>query len=178
MARGAIAIGDWPYPGAMGGGVAIPKPTSAAKIDKKESDGQDDGRTTFKGKKVGEIEIEFRWEDTKGDPTGVNFYTTAMLADISPRGPKAGKSFEWVDDDQDIHKAYSIVVETLKGPIRPPGSGEATATLSCSTWVKPKPAQPVAKTPDKAEPWGTKPGVATFTRTLPGFAKTPPKVKP
>jgi len=178
MARGVIVLGDWTFPGPPGNGVAIVRPTSSVKVDKREADGQDDATTTTKGRKTGEIEVEFRWADEDGDPTGADAYAVRMLYDISPRGPKSGKPFEWVADDQEIHAAYSVIVETLKGPIRVPGA-EATATATMSTWVKRKPAQLVTKTPDAAQPWGTKPGVAVFTRRkLPGFANNPVTVKP
>ncbi len=98
----------------------------------------------------------------------------------------------------EIHAAHNVIVEKLEGPDRPPGGGETTAVMTCTTWTKDKSKPVVTKTPDKATAWsgrkGTVPGLnlPKGTRFDPaptnlvaedgggGFADpgTAPKVKP
>jgi hypothetical protein len=180
---GVVQIGSWRFPPAEGGeGVATVTWQGSAKLDEKESDGANDARTTFKGRQTGKAEIVFRWRGrtATGEATPTDVYAGKMLADISPRGPNAGKPFEIVAPDQEIHAAHNIIVKDLKGPIRPLGGGEVTATLSCSTWTRQKPGV-ATKTPQKAQPWsGTKgPSPVTLVPDPPGFGSaTAPTVNP
>lgn len=148
---GGVQFGGWEFPPPdVGGGIALVTWDSGAKVDEKESDGKNDARTTFKGSSPAKFEVELRWS---GRATSTDDYAVRMLKDLSPRGPNAGKPWEFVAADQEIHNAFNAMVKTIRGPVRTAGQDEVTAKISCSSWVKPKATKSVAKTPKKAEPW-------------------------
>jgi hypothetical protein len=176
---------QWYWPGPHGGGNATVKYRSAAEFRDIKPDGKNDGRHTHLGRKTGEIDIEVTWKadrDENGGPGPIATYVKNMFKAISPRGPNAGKAFGWVEEDADQHYVDDVTVDVLE-TTRTPGSQLKKATMKLSSWVKPAPAPAVTSTPTTSGPWSpTGPQAtqtATFTkRTLPGFAKNPPKVTP
>jgi hypothetical protein len=155
MARpGVVQVGAWKWPAKDVEGLAVVKWKSSGKVDQKESDGKDDARTTWKGRKTGDVSITITWKETDAADAAA----TAMLTALSPRGPNSGLPFELVAADQGIHNAHSIIVTDLAGPNRTPGSGQATADITASTWSKPSaPAGGKGKTPDAAVEWKNSP---------------------
>jgi len=177
---GTVQLGTWVFPPVGSEGIAVCSWTSSAKIDEKEGDGTNDARTTYKGRQVGVVKIALRWKEK----TPADEYAVKMLKDISPRGTSSGKPFEIVASDQDIHEAHSVIVKTIEGPVRTPGLGEASATITCSTWTKPTSYQrktAVTKTPASATSGGKKsPSAVNLVADPPGFLNdaTQPKVLP
>lgn len=182
MAYGEFAIGSWKWQRRHGSVLIAYK--SSAEFDKKKADGKNDARTTFKGRKVGEVSITITWKIDKaaaGAKGPIDSYVRDLLADISPRGPNAGKSWTWTEDDQTIHNANDITIDDIDTK-RPPGTGSGTATIKASTWTKPPPTPSVVKTPTKPEPWspGQGPPLTVLVPDPPGFLNdaTKPKVTP
>lgn len=180
----------WPPPG--GGGVVTLTFKSGQKLDKKESDGKDDARVTFKGRKACEIKITMTWVAPRVIK-GERFFAeaddaaTEMLKAISPRGPNAGTAWEFAvtgdaADAARIHDVRSIMVDDIDGPNTTPGSGLKTATITASSWTKPTATTGKAKTPDKAEPWSknTTTKIGTNGNVVGGFSDDDekPKVNP
>ncbi len=107
-ATGTVQIGTWRFPPPEDAqGVAVLKWSSGVKLDKKETDGKNDARTTFKGRQTGEVKITLRWKerDASGATTKIDGYVTRMLVDLSPRGPNGGTPYEIVAKDRDPRRA-------------------------------------------------------------------------
>jgi len=174
---------QWWWPGPHGGGNASIEYKSAAEVKDVKADGKNNGRHTFLGYKNAEIDVTLTWKvdfDENGGPGPIDSYANSMLADISTRNANAGKAMGWIQRRQRIHNVDDVTVELVTTK-ETPGTMSVTATLKLFSWVKPVPEPAVTATPDAAGPWSPTQGpqVAKFTkRTLPGFAKTPPKVTP
>lgn len=181
MPAGSFQIGGWKW--TPHNGQAVIKYVSAAEIQDVKAAGKDDARRTYLGRKTGEIDITLTWklDNDPNDPTvygPIHSYNTGMMADISPRGPNAGASWDWVEDDQDEHDAHAIQVERLE-TTRPPGEGKRIAIIKCSTWTAPKPQPVVTATATTPEPWSPGPKKDPPPGSPPkGFAATPVEVKP
>lgn len=189
MARpGVVQIGEWKWPAKGVEGYAVVGWESSGKVDEKESDGKNDARATWKGRKVGAVTITLTWKETDVADAAAS----AMLTALSPRGPGGGKPFEIVAADQEIHNAHSILVTKLVGPKRTPGSGQTSADITADTWSKPSaPAGGKGKTPDAAVAWKNAPTkgagdngssttkIGSNSNTVGGFSSdSAPKVKP
>lgn len=180
---GTIAVGDWHWPPltgpAAGMGKALITYKSSAKIDLKESDGQDDGRTTFKGKKPAEGTIEIYFVD---DPRIPEIHKAAMdmIRALSPRGPNAGKPWELSAPRQSAHYISAIEIKDLDGPNDQFGSNELVAKFTWASWSPPKPStKGKGATPKVPYKWHAEPKGKTPAPTPTGFGSpTAPKVKP
>lgn len=139
---------------------------SKAKLHKAAGSGKSDAKITFTGKEVGDVEITIKWADL--DPTAGDM-EQALLA-LSPRGPNAGKAWEWTERWAGIHDAASVIVEELEGPEPTEGTDELTAKIKCSTWTKPSASGAGAgtsSTPIDPAKWTAKGG------TVQGFGGDP-----
>lgn len=153
MTIGVVSIGKWTYPPpVVGGGVAVVDPSGGAKIEKKTSKGKSNAVSSFSGKEVGDVKITLTWAEKHP----ANAYTVQMLTDLSPRGPNAGDPQDFNSDDAAVHQISSIIIEKIDGPKRAPGTGQATAEITATSWTKPAAvpaAANAAKTPTTADQW-------------------------
>jgi hypothetical protein len=182
---GTIACGEWHWPPisgpAAGQGFALITYKSSAKVDEKESDGQDDGRTTFKGKKPASGTIEIHFVD---DPRYPEIHAAAMelIRAWSPRGPNAGKPWELSAPRASAHYISAIVFKDLDGPNDEPGSNKLVAKFAWSSWVKPTAkGRGKGATPATPYKWHPEPKGAAPAPPATGFGSgstTKPKAKP
>ena len=159
MNPGAFTLGPNNYPPIAGGcSPATISIKAAGKVDKKESDGKNDARVTWKGRKAADIRISFTWKedgDINGNPGPIETAVEAFLLEISPRGANGGKTWDFNALDAKKHKISSMMVEEIETK-RTPGTGMATCDISGASWVKPKAVaggKGTGKTPDAAAGW-------------------------
>lgn len=179
MSSGSFSLAKWKW-GPQWGNLSI-KYASKGEWKDIKADGRNDSRKTFLGRKNAEIHLtlESRDDSGNGEVDGeINTYVRNFVTDVGPRGPNGGKSFAWVEDDQEMHNVHDVTVDEVDTE-RTPGTGKLVTRMTLSSWVKPKPGPIVTKTPAVSGPWSpgpTKPGAPATPKA--GFAQTPPVVKP
>lgn len=184
---GYVKLGQWEFPPADAPRVkVVVEITGKAKIDKKESDGKDDAKTTFKGKSPAEGKVTFSWPEWEPliGQTPEDVYMRKALRELNPRGPKAGEPWELTHVDAELFDVDSFMFEQLSLK-RADGTNQITAELSSASWVKPKAtAQGAgkAKTPVDPNAWTMGAPKNTGPRSLGEPVKfggdNPPAVKP
>jgi hypothetical protein len=157
-----VKLGEWGFPSQDAPRVKVVVEISRkAKVDKKESDGKNDAKTTFKGKSPADVKVTFTWpewmpaETAPFGKTPEDVYVRKALRELNPGGPKGGQPWELTHVDAELFDVASVLFESLTVK-RTEGTNQITAELSGASWVKPAATaagKGAAKTPDRANEW-------------------------
>lgn len=178
MSRGTFTIGKLTY-GPAQGNLKI-RYGAKGEFKKVKADGKNNARQTWLGYENAQIKLSGTCKDDNGDGVvdgPINNYMRDFLKQVGVRSASGGKAWAWTEDDQEVFNVHDVTVEETSLE-RTPGTGTFTWEILLASWVKPAPSPIVTSTPKIAKPWSPSGKAAPPAPPKPGFANTPPVVKP
>lgn len=135
-----IKLGQWEFPSPDAPRVKVVVEFSGkGKVDKKESDGKSDAKTTWKGRAPCDVKITLTWPEWDWNGQTVeDVYVRRALKELNPRGPKGGEPWEVTHIDAELFDVAAVMFESM--PLkRTEATSQLVAELSGASWVKPPP---------------------------------------